>query len=105
MTDTDWENLPAADGHGPWSRTDHLLAINADRVAQNTNALIAINSPKGKQPKPPEPIRRPGVGAAPRVDPVHQQKSALYATYLIEHQGEAPPPDWDPFADGGDLDG
>jgi hypothetical protein len=58
------EQLDAAEsaepeGHGPWSRLEHLTARVADLLAQVQHTLVLANGGKGK---PPTPIPRPGVG-------------------------------------------
>jgi hypothetical protein len=65
MSLEEWRALPQATAWGPWSHTDHLLALNADRQALVQWTLVAVNSEKGKAPKPPEPLPRPGIGAGP----------------------------------------
>lgn len=46
-----------ADGHGPWSQTDMLLALIADRVERQTWTLAEWKT----RPPAPDPIPRPGV--------------------------------------------
>ena len=46
---------------GRWSQQEQLLALVADRVADVSFVLRAVNTEsKAKKPRPPEPIRRPG---------------------------------------------
>lgn len=48
----------------PWSQLEQLVAVVADRVAGVEHVLICANvDKKSKQPKAPEPIRRPGARA------------------------------------------
>jgi hypothetical protein len=65
MTVEQWQSLPSSKAWGPWSHTDHLLAVNADRLALLQWTLVAVNSEKNKAGKPPAPIPRPGVGDGP----------------------------------------
>lgn len=51
------------DGAG-WTHTDYLLADVSDGIARLEYVLRAVNSPKGKRPKPPKPMKRPGVKPA-----------------------------------------
>ncbi|MFJ4785160.1 hypothetical protein [Streptomyces sp. NPDC088794] len=44
-----------------WSQGEQLIAQVADRVAELTYVFSLANSGKGRKPKRPEPIRRPGV--------------------------------------------
>ncbi|OKH91726.1 hypothetical protein [Streptomyces uncialis] len=49
---------------GRWSQVEQLLAVVADRVARVEHVLVCANTgSKGRRPKPPEPIRRPGAKA------------------------------------------
>lgn len=49
---------------GRWSMTEQLLAGITDSLHQLEYILVAVNSDgKGRKPKRPEPMRRPGVGA------------------------------------------
>lgn len=45
-----------------WSRTDHLLAVIADRLAEANWMFAEVNSEEDQER--PEPIDRPGVNAA-----------------------------------------
>lgn len=61
-----WESLPTdAPAWGQWSSERHMMAIIADRLALIQWTLVAVNSEKGKAPKAPEPMSRPGVGSGP----------------------------------------
>lgn len=62
MSAEEWEALPPAQAWGSWSHSELLLAQIVDRVAYVEWALVAVNSEKGKAPKVPQPIPRPGVG-------------------------------------------
>lgn len=100
LTPEDRERLTSQPqtGHGPWSQTDMLLALVADRVAQQTWMLAEWA--KGKRPPPPKPIPRPGVdvpaaqgGRATTVDQLRARVSAR--TWEIAEairRGEQPPP-------------
>jgi hypothetical protein len=72
-----WESLPTSQAWGAWSHTDHLMATVADRLAWVQWTLVALKSEKGKAPKPPEPLPRPGVGGGPM--------AALAAKERTEH--------------------
>jgi hypothetical protein len=80
---------PDPDSHGPWAHADLLLAAIFDRLGQ----LVYMQS-DGKQPPPP-PYPRPGVQAKSNVTPISPAARA-YLRYLEEHQGAAPPEDWEP---------
>jgi hypothetical protein len=47
--------------HGPWSKTDMLLAAAIDRIAW---VIFAIYAAQGGKPDKPKPYPRPGVGAS-----------------------------------------
>lgn len=48
---------------GRWSQTEQLLAGITDSLHQLEYILVAVNHDgKGRKPKRPEPMRRPGVG-------------------------------------------
>ncbi|MFD5137448.1 hypothetical protein ACFWMX_14600 [Streptomyces sp. NPDC058378] len=48
---------------GRWSMTEQLLAGITDSLRRLEYILIAVNhGGKGRRPKRPEPMRRPGVG-------------------------------------------
>lgn len=49
-------------GHGQWSQVAQLLALTADRLAELTWVMVAVNSKK--PPKRPKPLPRPGVDDA-----------------------------------------
>lgn len=87
----DWDNLPEPDPdvHGPWSETNLLLASLVDQVARARWDFSDRKTP------PPDPVRRPGVVTRNKVTPISPQ-AAAYLDYLREHQGAAPPPDWNP---------
>jgi hypothetical protein len=58
MTPEQWAHVENQDrGHGRWSQTDMILALIADRVAQQTHILGQWKTP----PPWPEPIPRPGI--------------------------------------------
>lgn len=66
MTLEQWESVPAGTpAWGSWSHTDHLLALVADRLSVVQWTLVTVHSDKGKAPKAPEPIPRPGIGKGP----------------------------------------
>jgi hypothetical protein len=49
----------------PWSMTEQLLAGITDSLHQLEYILVVANSDgKGRKPKRPEPMRRPGVGGS-----------------------------------------
>lgn len=56
------ERAPDDDSHGRWSNTELLLAAVADGVNILAWQQGQING--GKKSPPPDPIRRPGVGAS-----------------------------------------
>lgn len=51
------------DGHGPWSRTDLLLATAIDLLKW---VIFAVYAAQGGKPKEPEPLPRPGVASRRR---------------------------------------
>jgi hypothetical protein len=100
MSLEDWEAATSPSGlpeWGPWSREGQLLAIVADRIAQLEWALLAVNSPKGKTPTPPEPLPRPGIGAPPRAVAARDREKAIrsraFAKALERNHGRRPTPD------------
>lgn len=68
---------------GRWSHEEMLLASAVDAVRRVEWAIIAVNSERGKAPKQPEPMPRPGVG-------VKRRKHMTAAQYRLL-TGEAPP--------------
>jgi hypothetical protein len=100
MSVEDWESATGKDGlaeWGSWSREGQLLAMIADRIAQLEWALLAVNSEKGKAPKPPEPLPRPGIGAPPRAvaerDREKSIRSRAFAKALERNHGRRPTPE------------
>ncbi len=80
MSAEEWEQATERDapaGWGAWSHEALLLAQVADRVAQVEWALIAVNSEKGKAPKAPAPIVRPGVGLPPQAAAQRERAEAI----------------------------
>jgi hypothetical protein len=75
---------PAA-GHGPWSRTDMLLAAVLDAVRVGNFHFAAAHGAKGA--RPPEPIRRPGVDGG-NVHPLNEA-GRVYLQRLRENRGGA----------------
>lgn len=75
MSAAEWQSLPVSERWGPWSHTDLLLATTADRLARIEWTLIAVNSEKGKVPKAPEPMARPGVGSGPPAAVAAQERT------------------------------
>lgn len=67
MSVEEWQQANTADPArwGPWSLERHMHALAIDALARIEWTLVAVNSEKGKAPKPPEPMSRPGVGAGP----------------------------------------
>lgn len=57
-SDEELAAMPEPKTHGPWSRSEHLLAVAID--ALQTLAHIQISRGGVKQ-DPPAPVRRPGV--------------------------------------------
>jgi hypothetical protein len=51
---------PDSAAEASWSVESYLLAALVDRVSELTWLTAAVNSKKGKQPKQPKPIPRPG---------------------------------------------
>jgi len=91
--------LPQPEGWGSWSHEATLLAAACDRLDWVVHVLLAVNSEKGKAPKPPAPMRRPGVGmsaADSRALRRKQKQSAALAAYTITHNNAYPPPGWVP---------
>jgi hypothetical protein len=64
---------------GPWSHEDLLLAAIFDSIQQLIHVQIARAGVSGEQP--PEPMRRPGIGAKTKVNPAQ----AAYLQRLREH--------------------
>jgi len=58
-------------GHGPWSQTDHLLALLFDQVAALRYEARAMKG--DKKAKPPEPLPRPGVGGRGKPKPINRE--------------------------------
>lgn len=78
LTPEQLAELPEPDGHGPWSRTDHLLAALVDRASLLVWQQTQING--GKRTQPPPPLPRPGV------EPVEGKRrvSAAGIAYLAD---------------------
>lgn len=56
---------------GRWSMVEQLLAGVTDSLHQLEYILVLANSDgKGRKPKRPEPMRRPGVGGSQRSEPL-----------------------------------
>lgn len=64
LTPEQYAQLTAAPakGHGPWSRTDMLLASIVDLLRVGNYHFAVANG--AKNVKPPQPVRRPGVAPA-----------------------------------------
>lgn len=95
MTADDFANAPEPDGWGPWSKTDELLAILADRMAW---LVYAVYASQGGKPTEPEPMHRPGVGPAAGETREQRRQQALteaVRAYTRAHDGAYPPPGWD----------
>lgn len=60
MTAEQLAALPAPAGHGPWSRTESLLADVCDRLEW---VIYAVYAAQGGKPDKPKPMPRPGVAA------------------------------------------
>lgn len=54
------------EGHGQWGRIDFRLAAIEDALRQQTAINIWLAGKREGQPKLPEPVPRPGVGARKR---------------------------------------
>ncbi len=65
---------------GRWSQTEQLLAVVADRLARFEYAYTCAHvESKSKQPKAPEPIRRPGAKPAkPKQQMSDDQANTLF---------------------------
>ncbi|MFF3324973.1 hypothetical protein [Streptomyces sp. NPDC002889] len=76
MTSEDYEQQ-ARSGRpeeGRWSMTEQLLAGITDSLHQLEYILVVANSDgKGRKPKRPEPMRRPGVGPSKQREPMSEQ--------------------------------
>jgi hypothetical protein len=80
-------------GHGAWSQTDMLLALIADRVAEQTWVLGEWKT----RPPAPKPLPRPGIDGPARRRPgsldaaraAVSERTRLVAEAL--RRGEAPP--------------
>ncbi|MBT0771807.1 hypothetical protein KIH74_22895 [Kineosporia sp. J2-2] len=55
------EALGPAESWGRWSSSDHLAAAQVDALRRIEWLLATVNSEKGKAPKHPDPVPRPGV--------------------------------------------
>lgn len=95
MSTEELESLPAAVGWGQWSHESLLLAQIVDRLAYVEYAIVAVNSEKGKAPKPPQPMRRPGVGAPPgtRRERDDMVRRIAYLKALERNHGGKPTPE------------
>ncbi|MFJ7998935.1 hypothetical protein ACIQ7D_17565 [Streptomyces sp. NPDC096310] len=61
---------------GRWSQTEQLLAGITDSLRTLEYILIRVNSDgKGRKPKRPEPIRRPGATSKPAREPMSEAAS------------------------------
>lgn len=58
---------------GRWSMTEQLLAGISDSLHQLEYILVVTNSGKGRKPKRPEPMRRPGVTPKQERQPMSEQ--------------------------------
>jgi hypothetical protein len=67
---------------GRWSQSEQLIAVVADRVAELTYAYSAANSPKGKKPKRPDPIRRPGAKPVKPKKPITEAQANQLWSWL-----------------------
>lgn len=77
---------PPAAGHGPWSRTDMLLASLLDAVRVGNYHFAVANG--AKNAKAPEPTRRPGVdGGAVRA---LTAEGRAYLQRLRDNRGGTP---------------
>jgi hypothetical protein len=89
MTLEQWESLPQSSAWGQWSHAEHLLAANGDRLARIEWTLVALQSEKGKAPKPPEPIPRPGVGGGPLAAVARKERQAALRNVALLKAREA----------------
>jgi hypothetical protein len=64
MSPEELADLPQPEGHGPWSRTEQLLADVCDRLDW---VIYAVYASEGGKPQQPKPMRRPGVVDRPVV--------------------------------------
>ena len=91
---TDLTALPPPEPgvYGPWPQTDLLLARLGDLMS---HWLWMNADPQSRPAQPPQPYPRPGVEVGSNVRPISPAARA-YLLYLEEHQGAAPPEDWEP---------
>jgi len=68
---------------GRWSHAEMLLAAAVDELRRLQWLTAAVNAEKGKTPKQPEPIPRPGVGV--------KRRRRMTAAEYTRLTGEAPP--------------
>lgn len=75
--------------NGRWSMAEQLLAGISDSLHQLEYILVLANSSgKGRKPKRPTPMRRPGVTAPPERDQLTEQGAEFLLT-LINGGGAA----------------
>ncbi|MGW1154443.1 hypothetical protein ACWD45_24565 [Streptomyces rubiginosohelvolus] len=68
---------------GRWSQSDQLLAAAVDALRDLQYITVIANSDgKGRKPKKPEPMRRPGVGAG--VPKKREQLTDQHADFLFK---------------------
>ncbi|MFC9268907.1 hypothetical protein ACFTXJ_14190 [Streptomyces zhihengii] len=68
---------------GPWSQSEQLLAVIADSLQQLQYLTVLANSDgKGRKPRRPEPIRRPGVAAKVDRKPMSDQAAERLFTLI-----------------------
>jgi len=73
-----------AAGHGPWSQTDHLLALLFDQIGELTYVTRALKG--DKKAKPPKPLPRPGVGDQGKPKPINREAVEFLAR-IRENRG------------------
>ncbi|MFE7510202.1 hypothetical protein ACFU8I_03075 [Streptomyces sp. NPDC057540] len=73
---------------GRWSMSEQLLAGISDGIRELQYVLVVANSDgKGRKPRRPEPIRRPGV--APRVQREPMSEGAAERLFQLINGGAA----------------
>jgi hypothetical protein len=89
MTLDQWESLPKSAAWGPWSHEASLMATVADRLGRVEWTLIALQADKGKAPKAPDPLPRPGVGGGPLAAVAHRERRAALQNIALLKAREA----------------
>lgn len=73
-------------GHA-WTDTEHLLAIVADRVAENTYVSARAGRMKARKPKP---LQRPGEPRTGQMGDRGEHDTEAVVTYLDQYKPRGP---------------